>query len=279
MARAPVASADDVDKAPAPAPAAVASATRPASDPAAEALRAARTFLRAVGDSDDNSAYKLMASEYRNATTPEQFAERMATLRERVDLSGVALPPVHGWVLVNPEPGQARQGAFTVGYQFSRMAPDTPMTDTTLGVRVVEQRAGGWLVTEVRAIDRDRDPIRFTEPVIEAARLGSDVSHITSTIEGVVTAVKDGTLTIRPDPRPQDPTRRQADRTLKLDEKTDVVLDSLDLLAVDVRRSVPHHSFAPGSLADIKPGVRVSVETSPDDERAAGVEVRVAEGL
>jgi hypothetical protein len=262
-----------------------ASPTKAEPDHPAEALRAARTFLRAVADGDDKAAYELTSPTYRKENSREQFAGQTRTLRERAGLSKelAALPPMSGWVLVNPEPGRPKRGAFTID-SSRHMSADVleKLARTTIGIRVEQQGDGRWLVTEARAIDRNREEMRFTQSLVDAARHGNDLRHVSSTIRGKLIRLKRGVMTIQVDPSPTAPTQRPPDRTLKLDEKAEVI--SITTTLTEPRKGAPlmlHESATAGAAVDVKEGVRVTVEPSEDGERAARIEVdaSTSEGL
>jgi hypothetical protein len=262
---------------------AAADAAKTEPDLPADALRAARVFLRAVADADDKAAYELTAPAYRKDVPRERFASEAKTLRDGVGLPKEmkALPSMSGWVLVNAEEGQPRRGAFTLGNSRRIAKEDAEkLARTTIGVRVEQQTDGRWLVSEARAMDRNR-ATSFMDSVVDAARHGNDLRYALSTIRGKVIGLKDGAMTIQVDPSPTAPTKQPPDRTIKLDEKAEVVRVTLTPITSKRGQETYKRSFTPGTIADVKAGVRVTIEPAEDDARAASVEVsaRASDGL
>lgn len=245
----------------------------PAADPGIEALRAARAFFRAVDDADDKAAYAMTAQAYREANTPEAFADAMAALRRVGAVELKPTPPLSGWVLVKPKENEPRRAMFTtVPGTGKRGGGGGPIE--LAGVALVEVE-GRWLVAEVRDALTIVEAAEFTSPLVKRRRRGES-RHVATAVRGVVTEAKGGSVTLKPDNVPGDPAPDRRGRTFKVDADTQVLVPLpgiREMLTADGQTIIPSRL---GAAADLRPGVIVAVEPADDDERAASVQIRPA---
>ena len=240
-------------------------------DPGAEALRAARAFLRAVGDADDKAAYALTAPAYREANTPEAFEGAMAAFRRGGPVELKPTPALQGWVLLKAKEGEPRRATFTtVAGANQRGGGRGPVT--MAGVALVEVD-GRWLVAEVRDALTIDEAGRFTAPLAKLRRRGES-RRVQTAVRGVVTEAKDGSVTLKPEVGPGDPAPDPRGRTFKVDAET-LVLVPLpgipEMLTADGQTILPSRR---GTAANLTPGVIVTVEPADEDGRATSVQVR-----
>ena len=230
---------------------------------AGRAVHAGRSFVSALCKSDAAGAYQLTTAEFRMRHTPEAFAEQMKDLRIAARLE--SLPPLDGWAVVKPKEGEPRR-ARLVGYFFFVTMMRGSKPPATVGLELVEQE-GKWLVDDVRELSLAGEAREFKTSYRTAAGRNIDtVAEATSTLRGVVTEVKDDSVTLRVDLRTRDD--RTEDRTFRVDDKTQVISMPTKMFPGNngQRVAVPG-PVRTGNLADLKVDDSVVFEPSFEDPK------------